>query len=161
MDSTKKNLVGEVPQVQEMTPEVVSVPEISQEVKETQTEEPQIAQTENDDAQAAVQVATTQAVKPSVPAPVKDALSEQIEDVLEEDMTDLFLTMSPEDQLKFKEKGEETVSQIREMIAKAHIQTKKVFHLIKSWLKLIPGVNRFFLEQEAKIKTDKIKHLSE
>jgi hypothetical protein len=27
------------------------------------------------------------------------------------------------------------------------------------WLKLLPGVNRFFLEQEAKIKTDRIIHL--
>jgi len=24
------------------------------------------------------------------------------------------------------------------------------------WLKILPGVNKFFLEQEAKIKTDKI-----
>jgi hypothetical protein len=33
---------------------------------------------------------------------------------------------------------------------------KKILALIRDWLKLIPGVNRFFLEQEAKIKTDKI-----
>lgn len=160
MDSTKKNLVGEVPKVQEVATEVVSVPEVVQETKETQVEQ-QKPQTEVADTQAAVQVVTTPVVKQPVPVQVKDALAEQIEDVLEEDMTDLFLTMSPADQQKFKEKGEETVSQIREMIAKAHLKTKKVFHLIKSWLKLIPGVNRFFLEQEAKIKTDKIKHLSE
>jgi len=28
--------------------------------------------------------------------------------------------------------------------------------LIKKWLLLIPGVNKYFLEQEAKIKADEI-----
>ena len=36
------------------------------------------------------------------------------------------------------------------------IQVKKIFILIISWLKIIPGVNKFFLEQEAKIKADRI-----
>ena len=37
---------------------------------------------------------------------------------------------------------------------------RKILKLIRSWLKLIPGVNKFFLEQEAKIKTDKIVDLA-
>ena len=28
--------------------------------------------------------------------------------------------------------------------------------LIREWLKVIPGINKFFLEQTVKIKTDKI-----
>jgi hypothetical protein len=41
------------------------------------------------------------------------------------------------------------------------VSTKKIFVLIRAWLKIIPGVNRFFLEQEAKIKTDKILFVTE
>jgi hypothetical protein len=33
--------------------------------------------------------------------------------------------------------------------------------LIREWLLIIPGVNKYFLEQEAKIKTDKIQQLYE
>jgi hypothetical protein len=91
----------------------------------------------------------------------KDRLSEEIDDVLEEDLGDLYKAMSPDEQRKFKEKGEETVSKIRELVRATKINAKKIFKLIREWLKLIPGVNRFFLEQEAKIKTDKILIISE
>lgn len=96
-------------------------------------------------------------VRPS--APPKDPLTARIEDVLAEDMTDVFLKMSPEKQAEFKTKGEETAGKIRQMIEDAKVNAKKMFDLIRDWLKLIPGVNRFFLEQEAKIKTDKILNL--
>ncbi len=96
-------------------------------------------------------------VRPS--APPKDPLTARIEDVLAEDMTDVFLKMSPDKQAAFKEKGEETASKIRQMVDGAKVNAKKMFDLIREWLKLIPGVNKFFLEQEAKIKTDKILNL--
>ena len=35
----------------------------------------------------------------------------------------------------------------------------KIIDVIKKWLSIIPGINKFFLEQEAKIKTDKIMEL--
>ena len=95
-----------------------------------------------------------------VASPTKDRLARAIEGVMEEDMTDLFLKMSPEQQQEFKSKGEETVSKIKILLAAAKVNTRKIFSLIKAWLKMIPGVNRFFLLQEAKIKTDKIIHLS-
>ncbi len=161
MDTTKKIAEQEVSQNQEVKPEVLSVPEVTKESKEVAAEEPKQPQGETNDAQAVVQAVVAPVAPTPVPASVKDELSERIEDVLEEDMTDLFLTMSPADQQKFKEKGEQTVSQIRQMFTKAHVQTKKIFNLVRSWMKMIPGVNRFFLEQEAKIKTDKIKHLNE
>ena len=44
---------------------------------------------------------------------------------------------------------------------KAKLKVKKVVNLIKKWLTMIPGVNKFFLEQEAKIKTDEIVKLKE
>lgn len=96
---------------------------------------------------------------PSIPVPVltaKDAFTTEIEDILSEDLTDLFLKMTPSEQEAFKQKGEETASKIRVMVAGAKFNIKKILALIRDWLKCIPGVNRFFLEQEAKIKTDKI-----
>ncbi len=90
------------------------------------------------------------------PPAAKDAFTTEIEDILSEDITDLFLKMSPSEQEAFKQKGEETASKIRQMFVGAKVNIKKIFALIRDWLKLIPGVNRFFLEQEAKIKTDKV-----
>ena len=57
---------------------------------------------------------------------------------------------------EFKIKGEETAGKIRELLKSTHIKVKKIFRLIYEWLRLLPGVNKFFLEQEAKIKTDNI-----
>lgn len=95
----------------------------------------------------------------ATPALTKDQLTKKIEDLLAEDMTDVFLAMSPEKQAEFKVKGEETAGKIRLMFEQAKVNAKKIFDLVRDWLKLIPGVNRFFLEQEAKIKTDKIVNL--
>lgn len=42
------------------------------------------------------------------------------------------------------------------MLQATKVQTKKIVELLLAWLRIIPGVNRFFLEQEAKIKADKL-----
>lgn len=97
----------------------------------------------------------TPAITQPIPVPV-DPLTERIESILEEDLTDHYLSMNPADQARFKLKGEETLSKIRVLVSKTKVNAKKIFQLIREWLKIIPGVNRFFLEQEAKIKTDKI-----
>lgn len=105
---------------------------------------------------------------PSAPRPTPvqpkvqvDRLAKEIESVLAEDLTDLYLAMPPEKQKEFKAKGEETAFRVRELVQAAKVNAKKIFQLIRDWLKVIPGVNRFFLEQEAKIKTDKILLVSE
>ena len=103
----------------------------------------------------------------AVPTPVsvqsteEDRLEEEIEDILEEDLKEMYVTLSPDKQAEFREKGEETRSRVRKLVQGAHINAKKIFQLIRAWLKIIPGVNRFFLEQEAKIKTDKILFITE
>lgn len=93
---------------------------------------------------------TTPAVAP------KDPLIKKIESILEEDLADVYLSMNEKDRLKFKQKGDETTGKIKELLARAHVKAKEIVNLLIDWLKLIPGVNRFFLEQEAKIKADKI-----
>jgi len=81
----------------------------------------------------------------------------QIENILEDGLGEMYSQMSPIDQRKFKSKGEEVAKLIFQMVYhKTKIKVKKIISLIRSWLKIIPGVNRFFLEQEAKIKADRI-----
>ncbi len=92
--------------------------------------------------------------------PVKrDEITISIEKVLEEGLGDSYQRLSPVAKQEFKIKGEEVALKIRELMLSTHIKAKKIFKLIFEWLKLLPGVNRFFLEQEAKIKTDRIVHI--
>ncbi len=87
---------------------------------------------------------------------VRDELTVKVEKIMEEGLADAFNELSPIERQEFKIKGEETALQIRELLKATHIKIKKVFKLLFTWLKLLPGINRFYLEQEAKIKSDKI-----
>lgn len=94
------------------------------------------------------------------PAPIADmAVSDEskvVEGILSDGLDDLYLGMMPDDQMKFKMKGEETVSLIVRMLHEPKVRIKKILELIRDWLRMIPGVNKFFLQQTAKIKTDRI-----
>ncbi|KKR49228.1 MAG: hypothetical protein UT86_C0001G0200 [Candidatus Magasanikbacteria bacterium GW2011_GWC2_40_17] len=97
--------------------------------------------------------------RPTKPTPQiipKPAELRQIESIMAEDLKEAFLQMSPEEQLKFKEEGEKVANTIWEMVLSAKIQVKKILDLISGWLKRLPGVNKYFIEQESKIKTDRI-----
>jgi len=93
--------------------------------------------------------------------PIKDEVTQQIESVLAEDLGDLYATLPPETQQEFKEKGEETASKIRSMMTQAKVHFGKVLGLVRVWLKIIPGINKYFLEQEAKIKAEEIIDIAE
>lgn len=86
----------------------------------------------------------------------RDEITVKVEKILEEGLNDSFQRLSPIAKQEFKIKGEQTASQIRELLKSTHVKVKKIFRLILDWLRMLPGINRFFLEQEAKIKTDKI-----
>lgn len=79
-----------------------------------------------------------------------------VEAILEEDLGDAFRKMTPEMQAKFRKEGERITAVIVEMVRNAKVNARLVLNMLARWLKMIPGVNRFFLTQEAKIKTDKI-----
>lgn len=79
-----------------------------------------------------------------------------IENILAADLSNAYRQMSPEQQEEFKKAGEATATKIVTLIEKAKITARKVLALVSNWLKMIPGVNRFFLEQEVKIKTEEI-----
>jgi hypothetical protein len=96
------------------------------------------------------------------PAPVavaviaKDAYRMKIERVLENGLVEIYVALPPDRRQAFKLKGEETAAALRAMLDQTKINFGKVLDLIRAWLKIIPRVNRYFLEQEAKIKADKI-----
>lgn len=93
--------------------------------------------------------------KPIIPQ-VKDEMTQKIEKIMEEDLKDAFLELTPVQKQEFKIKGDEVLGKIRLLMNKTKINIKKIIKLLLSWLKILPGINKFFLEQEAKIKADKI-----
>ena len=80
----------------------------------------------------------------------------EIETILEEDLEEIYSNMPVNKQKEFKIEGERVSRKISELISASKIKIKKIITLIRGWLSIIPGVNKFFLEQEIKIKTDKI-----
>lgn len=92
-------------------------------------------------------------------APAKDEMLLNIEKVLEEDLSELYFSLSEEARHEFREKGQVTAKTIKQMIDDAKIKLEVMIKLIIDWLKTIPSVNKFFAEQEAKIKADKILNL--
>lgn len=100
-------------------------------------------------------------VLPATPAPVKDQVIKsplyyQVEGILAEGLEEAYQKLTPEKQLEFKQQGEATASKIALLLKSAKVRVKEIFSLILKWLKVIPGLNKFFLEQEAKIKADRI-----
>ena len=90
-------------------------------------------------------------------APVKQpAFYPKVEQILEEDLKEIYLKMDPEKQKEFKIKGEAVTFKISQLLRNTRVKVRQIFKLIIGWLSLIPGVNKHFLEQEAKIKTDKL-----
>ena len=100
--------------------------------------------------------ATSIASAPAVAAAPADPLTEAVEKILAEDLVDFYRAMKPAEREKFKVKGEETTAKIRRLLDGTTIKVKEILKLIIAWIKMIPGINKFFLEQESKIKTDKI-----
>ena len=80
----------------------------------------------------------------------------EIDGILSEGLNEVYLKMNPAQQAEFKKTGEETVTKINKLLTETKVKVNKIIDLIRRWLKLIPGVNKFFLEQEVKIKADKI-----
>lgn len=87
---------------------------------------------------------------------VRDNITSEVEKILEDGLVDAYRSLSRVEQQEFKIKGEQVTFQIRQMMQSSRLRIKTVFELIYEWLRLLPGVNKFFLEQEAKIKADSI-----
>lgn len=143
------------------SPERVEVPVRAPEAKpEVQAEAPRPAP-EKISEQVPIPVPVSTPVVAVAPVVEKDELTQEIEEVLSEDLGDLYKNLPSDKKQQFKEEGEKTAGLIRQMMAKGKLHGRKVLGLIVRWLRLIPGVNKFFLEQESKIKADKIIAIAE
>lgn len=105
-------------------------------------------------------IAAPQAVVRPIPQ-VRDELIVQIEKIMEENLGDVYSVLTPVQKQQFKIKGEETANKIKHIIETTSAKLGKIVKLIFEWLKILPGINHFFLEQEAKIKAEKIITLGE
>lgn len=91
----------------------------------------------------------------------KSPLQIKVEAVMADGLDSTYQSMTPEQQDKFRKKGEAVAKAIEDLTATLKLTARKVLQLLRSWLKLIPGINKFFLEQEAKLKTDEIMKLGQ
>ncbi|NCU44327.1 hypothetical protein EOM71_01465 [Candidatus Falkowbacteria bacterium] len=106
-------------------------------------------------------VSTSQPVVATSQPSKLTARQEAIDDILEDGLAEIYGSLSPDQQQKLRQSGEQTVRQIDQLLDHAKSQLGKIIGLIRRFLLIIPGVNRFFLEQEVKIKTDKIMALKD
>lgn len=86
---------------------------------------------------------------------------QDIEHVLSDGLKELYEALPVEQQRQLKESGELLTVKIQELFVAAKATASSVLALVMAWLKSIPGVNRYYLEQEAKIKTDALLHLND
>ncbi len=79
-----------------------------------------------------------------------------VENILAQGLDVLYNNLDQNQKLIFKAKGEQTAHSIILILQNVKFKIYEIVDLIRNWLFIIPGLNKFFLEQEAKIKTDKI-----
>jgi hypothetical protein len=92
-------------------------------------------------------------------APVKtpqQLRDEQIDAILSDGLSDIYLSLPPKKQAEFRVEGEAAVKKISGLLNQTKVKIKAIVDIIKRWLAIIPSLNKFFLEQEAKIKAEKI-----
>lgn len=145
---------------QEVAPDSVSRAEEKETAPEVGRLEVAEQQPSPEDQQRAEQLAQqAEQLAPSVqpePVQVKDPVVVDLENLLSEDLGDIYMGLSEKKKQAFREKGEAVAVAIKEMVTSGKVRVKKILDLIRDWLRIIPGVNKFFLEQEAKIKADSI-----
>jgi hypothetical protein len=100
---------------------------------------------------------------PSAPMPLPVSAAEQqlqqIESVLAEGLHDVFVSLPPAEQQKFKVAGEQAAREVSGLLAQVKVKVDAIIAVLKRWLGTLPGVNTFFVEQEAKIKAEKLVRL--
>jgi len=88
--------------------------------------------------------------------PIVDPRVKEIENILADGLGDYYTKLNPADQQKFKQFGEEAAKEVDTLLQKAVVKIVEVIGVIKKWLSSVPGLNKFFIEQSAKIKADKV-----
>ncbi|MBP7134216.1 hypothetical protein KBA73_03290 [Patescibacteria group bacterium] len=103
-----------------------------------------------------VVVAPEAPLAPAATATPKDEALLEVERILEDGLGEFVTTLPDAPRERFMTLGRQVAAQIAQMVRGYKVKVREVVHLIREWLLVIPGVNTFFLEQEAKLKTDRI-----
>ncbi len=155
------NLVENLESQPKAAPPEVKIEKVEQRESEPRREGPPPSEKFDAAATAKADAAPSAAAVPAPVAQRKDPYLMKVERILEDNLLEVYLSMPPASRARFKAAGEATAMKIWALVERSKIKAKSVLKLIWDWLKLIPGVSRYFLEQEAKIKTDKIIQLAE
>lgn len=103
---------------------------------------------------------TPSALPPSAPMPIPIGAEQEqlqrIESVLSEGLHDIFVALPPVEQQKFKVAGEQAAREVQGLLGQVKVQVGKIIDVLRRWLGTLPGVNKYFVEQEAKIKAQKL-----
>lgn len=91
---------------------------------------------------------------------IRSETYQEIEEILSEGLEEIYQSLDEREQREFRRKGEETATKLEEMIKSFKVKVKEVLSLIKDWFFIIPRLNKYFLEQQSKIKTDRIMALA-
>ncbi len=121
----------------------------------TKLERPEIKDTDEHLTEKELQAAKIEMPK-LAPASAKSKTRQSIENVLSDNLKSVYAVMPAGQKKKFRVVGEQTASKLELMMRGTRLKATKVLALIRHWLAIIPGANSFYLEQEAKIKTDQI-----
>jgi len=156
MDFLNKKAVEEKvvsqPEVQVLGPEEVE--EIKKKEIKEKTELAQ--QIEKETPKIAPQILATPITEKQKQFVQQSELVFEIKKILSEGLDEFYQSMPETLKQKFDAKGIETATKIEKIVISAKVKIHQIIKLIIDWLKMIPGVNKLFLEQESKIKTDKI-----
>ncbi len=87
---------------------------------------------------------------------INDPQVKRIENVLADGLEEYYKKLKPIDQKKFKDSGEQAAREVNTLLQKVAVRVNEIIAVIKKWLSSVPGLNKFFVEQSAKIKADKI-----
>ena len=141
----------------------IKQPEIPVPIAETSPESIEVSKTAEQPKSSATTEQITEPHPPTsgTPATTPPNLEQvqrlaDIERILEEDLSEIYFKLPATDQASFRLKGEETARQINTLLSATTIKLKQIIDAIRGWLQLIPGVSKFFLDQEAKIKADRL-----
>lgn len=109
-----------------------------------------------------VKEAPSAAPAPAMALPINDSAQQlqQVEHVLAEGLEEIFATLPPGEQQKFKVAGEQAAQEVYGLLGQVKVKVSSIVDVIRRWLSTIPGVNKFFVEQEAKIKAQKLVSLT-
>jgi hypothetical protein len=98
-------------------------------------------------------------VAPTAPlteVPYEMQVQKRVENVLSEGLGTVYQGLDDATKLRVRASGEQTANVIANLLQQTTVQVRKILELIVTWLKGIPGLNQHFIEQDAKIKADKI-----